>query len=412
LNELGWITVDSLTVSRTVTTGPRQLTDTIFIAPTVNPNEFIFVENRQPFQSDTAQFRVDNSATGPDCRMNCKKLPGLLLWHVDLAQIAAGRTANQVNIGSVQGVALEQADGLNNLRSTLSATKNRGDIGDSYPGSTNNTRYGFATLPASRTNTGVYSGFVIDQIQQWPNQNMAFRFLRRQPSLVASSVPGAVFQVNGTSTSRFEDVVAPGDALTLSVAEEQSIGDGRTRARFLSWSNGGQTTQTITSGAVPDTLTASFAVEYRVKVLTSGGGQGSVAAGETGDVTGGVFLADGASITLTATPQAGTLFAGWRGDTTAFTPTLTLNHVKRPYDLTAYFLVSVPVAVADATAEILGTATLTADQKTFLDSLGNRNGMYDLGDYLALLLRNGQSASPEVLRALAARSASKGAKAP
>ncbi|MCC7134564.1 MAG: hypothetical protein IT352_18040, partial [Gemmatimonadales bacterium] len=37
----------------------------------------------------------------------------------------------------------------------------------------------------------------------------------------------------------------------------------------------------------------------------------------------------------------------------------------------------------------------------YLDQLGNRNGLYDLGDYLALLKRSGQAVPPAVLQAIA-----------
>jgi hypothetical protein len=67
-----------------------------------------------------------------------KKSPGLLIWHIDQGQVTAGGPSNSVNVGSVQGVALEQADGLNELRSVGG---DRGDAGDTYPGTTTNRRY-------------------------------------------------------------------------------------------------------------------------------------------------------------------------------------------------------------------------------------------------------------------------------
>jgi hypothetical protein len=73
--------------------------------------------------------------------------------------------------------------------------------------------------------------------------------------------------------------------------------------------------------------------------------------------------------------------------------------------LQATFLVDVPVATADATSDVLGTPRLTDAQKSFLDLLGNRNGFFDLGDYLALLRRNGQAVPPAALRAAAATTA-------
>ena len=45
-----------------------------------------------------------------------------------------------------------QADGLNQLRTP--GGRNRGDAGDSYPGSTGNTRFGVSTNPSARDNFG------------------------------------------------------------------------------------------------------------------------------------------------------------------------------------------------------------------------------------------------------------------
>ena len=73
-------------------------------------------------------------------------------------------SSNTVNFGNPQGVALVQADGLNDLRT--SGSKNRGDRGDSYPGSTGNTKLALLTNPTARDNTGAYLGFILDQIQQ------------------------------------------------------------------------------------------------------------------------------------------------------------------------------------------------------------------------------------------------------
>jgi hypothetical protein len=77
---------------------------------------------------------------------------GLLIYHIDDSVIRTRRTDNKVNAGGTgwkYGVALEQADGYNNLFNG----SNRGDAGDPYPGSSNNTSYDTAvTNPNSLTN--------------------------------------------------------------------------------------------------------------------------------------------------------------------------------------------------------------------------------------------------------------------
>lgn len=400
LYELGWATIEELAGTRTVRTGPRQTSDTVFLARTGNPNELFLIENRQAAGSDTAMLNPNNPnlpTNTPPCRSNCRKAPGLLLWHVDLTRIAAGRSSNTVNTGPIQGVSVVQADGFNHLRSSA-ANRNRGDHGDPFPGTSQKTAFTLQSVPAARLNTGEYIGFIVDQIAQLPNGEMSFRFLRRNPTVVRSALPTASIRVNGTVASRFEEVLPAGTQFTIGADSLQFAGAGRTKARFLAWSIGGPRDQTITSGALPDTISATFSAEHRLLATTTGTGAGAVTASVAGDLAAGTFYPAGTAVTVTATPAAGAVFGGWRGDTTAATPVLALV-VGRPYDLEATFVAQVAVAVSDATAEVLGTPRLSDQQRSFLDLLGNRNGLFDLGDYLALLRREGQAAPPAALRA-------------
>ncbi|HEU4700162.1 MAG TPA: M6 family metalloprotease domain-containing protein [Gemmatimonadales bacterium] len=57
---------------------------------------------------------------------------------------------------------------------------------------------------------------------------------------------------------------------------------------------------------------------------------------------------------------------------------------ERPDTLVARYAVVDVLTVAQAAAALLGRAALTADQAARLDAAGNRNGVYDLGDFLAL----------------------------
>lgn len=385
LAELGWVTVRELTESQMVQTGPRQFTDTVFLARTPVPSQYFLLENRQAVQSDSAQM---NAAFGPR-----QKRPGLLIWLIDQARIAAGRSTNRINTGPIQGVALMQADGLNQLR--LPGGGNRGDLGDSYPGSTGNTRFGAATNPSARTNVGEFAGFLVDQIQQLDAGVMRFRFTLRQPSVYRSARAGAVIAVNGAATARYDEVVPPGDQVALTTDSIQATTDGRSRFRFLGWSNGGARTQTVVAGPQPDTVSALYAAEHRVRVGVQGVGTLQSMLGA--DLTGaGVMVEEGASVTLVAVPAPGNLVAGWSGDTVAAGASLTLP-MGRPYNLGVTFIAEQQIAVAEATEDLIGAARLTAAQREYLDQLGNRNGGYDVGDYLALLRRSGVAPSPEVL---------------
>ncbi len=400
LNTLGWATIDTLGTSRTVTTGPRLLTDTIFYAKTHNVDEYFLLENRQAVLSDTAQMNPLLSSacpqpTGSPLSGGCAKSPGLLVWLIDEVKVQGGRSGNTVNFGTPQGVELIQADGRNDLRTA--GARNRGDRGDSYPGSTGNTRYSLLTNPAARDNFGAYTGFILDQIQNPPSGVMQFRFTRREPTVI-QALNGGQVRVDGVPWDRYEEVVPAGDQLQLSVDPIQLLDGGKTRASFLSWSNGAQQPdQVLTSAAAkPDTVTASFSLDYRLLLAAASGG--TVTSTIAGDLAAGVFLTPGVPVTLTATPALGFIFAGWRGDTVAVGPSLQIA-MRKGYDLEARFVVAVSVVAADAVSEVLGTPRLTDQQRTFLDELGNRNGSLDVGDILAMFRRSGQAAPPALLRA-------------
>ena len=394
LHALGWATLDTLSASRTVVTGPRLLTDTIFYASTANPSEYLLIENRQAVLSDTAQMNPALSSPCPTLGF-CAKSPGLLLWLINQNKVTTSLFSNSVNVsvGGIQGVELIQADGLNELRTP--GSRNRGDRGDAYPGETNNTRFSLLATPSARNHSGSYIGFVLDNIQPLGGTVMGFRFLRREPSLFAAE-GGPMIRVNGTSFTRFDDVVAAGEQLQIGADDPQFLASGKTRARFLAWSNGGPREQTLISSATkPDTLTASFISEHRLLLVTLGGG--AVTSTVAGNLAQGVFLSEGTPVTLTATTPGGTIFTGWRGDTVATDPVLQLG-MRKGYDVEARFIAQLVVPPADAVSDLLGTPRLSDPQRLYLDELGNRNGILDVGDLLAMYRRQGQAVPPALLR--------------
>lgn len=379
LMQLGWITVAPLTEDRVITTGPRQLTDTIFLAEsTDDPSTHLLIENRQAIQSDTAQM---NPA------FEKAKAPGLLLWRVN-QNVVSSRLAT-INSAQPNGLVLLQADGREDLRRRL----NRGDQGDSYPFLGGRNRLTLTTLPSATGDDGRFLGFVVDQIERLPGQDMRFRFTRRAPSRFGVERNGPTVRVNGLSRFFLEDLVPPGDTVTLEADSIVSFNNGRSMARFLEWTNGQPRSHTVISrSGPPDTVLARFTFDHRVKVTVAGLGAGAVVPSADVPIQSGAFVPEGTPITLTATPAEGMTFAGWTGDTTAIASALTLA-VGRPFDLVATFTPTVAVTTADALQAVLGGTTLSETQRTFLDLLGNRNGAFDLGDYLALVRRGGAAAS-------------------
>lgn len=189
LTELGWATIDTLQSDQVATLGPIATSDTVLLYPVPNSDEFFLFENRQALGSDSAQIN-------PNCRnvtRSCAKGPGLLIWHIDQGQIdqhGFGRD-NRVNTGPVQGVALVQADGLNELRTP--AGKDRGDGGDPWPGSGGSTVFGLTTNPAAQDNQGRDAGLLLDQIQQLSTPGpVSFRFTIVPAGGVTLTLPWAV----------------------------------------------------------------------------------------------------------------------------------------------------------------------------------------------------------------------------
>jgi hypothetical protein len=320
----------------------------------------------------------------------CAKSPGLLLWLIDEGQLTSGLPSNSVNTGPVHGVALIQADGLNQLRTP--GSRNRGDRGDAYPGSTGNPRYSLLSNPGARDNFGSYLGFIVDRITQLGGTAMSFRFTRRMPSVVEARNGGQV-RVEGVLWDRFEEVIPLGDLLQLSADSIQLIAGGKTRLTFLGWSQPGPRVQVLVSGNQPDTLFASFSVEHRLRLITSG--NGTVTTSLTADLRQGVYLAENIPVRLTAAPAPGFIFVGWRGDTVATPPVLDVV-MRKGYDLEARFVQEVSIAPLQAVGDLLGTPTLTPAERSYLDELGNRNGLYDVGDLLALYQRLGRAAPPSL----------------
>ena len=150
-------------------------------------------------------------------------------------------------------------------------------------------------------------------------------------------------------------------------------------------------------------VTATFSRQSAgLRVAGGGTGSGSVASGPgVGEglactVTDGVAGASGCRIevalggvvTLTATAAPGSLFAGWSGVPACFTAPSCAVTVGAETAVTARFIPQPPAGVA--AGELLGNPHLTPEQVHALDAAGNHNGRFDVGDYLALLDREGE----------------------
>ncbi len=394
LTEMGWVTVDTLNGSRSVTAGPVSRSDSVFVISVAGREEYFLVENRQPLESDSALLNPLRFGG---------RMPGLLVWHIDQGKVEAEgfRTTNTVNSGAIHGVALVQADGFNELRAP--GTSNRGDSGDPFPGHSGKRQLSWRTNPRAEDNAGEFAGFMVDRIEQiTPGGEMRFRFTRRGRSRIAADPATVEVTVDGVAAAPFEDVLVPGTEVPVSAAETST--DGDVRYRFREWSNGQPRSFLLSPRpTAPDTLTARYDREFRV--LAGWVGTGEVS-GSVPGVSAGAFVPANTPVTLTATPAPGAEFLGWTGDTTGSAPTMELP-MRRPYLLQARFSVSPQiVAIVDAVHAIFGSGpTLSAPVAQGLDGQGNRNGRLDVGDVLAYVERNRATLSPDMIRKLLAAAA-------
>ncbi len=463
LQQLGWVTVRSLTTSGTYTLGAAPLSDTTFFVNVQGDNsrtEFFLLENRQAVQADTALIRIQGGG-------------GLLIWHIDGLKVSSG--GNAINSGFPHGVALQQADGLNELQNTA-PPQDRGDAGDPYPGTTGNTAFSFLTNPAAIKNLdGSFVGVAVDQITQVvTGGEMSIRLRFGGVTVVRATDTSAVVLVDNVTYNVFRDLLVEGSSHTVEVADTQFSPSGRTRFTFVSWSDGGARMHAITGNFAGDTITATLDRAHMVTVDASPPSGGTVATNPPG--VSGTLIAHGSPVEVTAVDTSTSLvWDGWIGDTTASATTITLP-MTRPYGVTARFSpplaltsagarpngvmgatysdtlratggtgsytwqnldplpagltlspatgvvsgrpgasgnfsyqarvtsgiqtqtqtftlsISVPVLVqANVVARILNpnAATLTADELSYLDVIGNANGFFDVGDFLAWVQATG-----------------------
>jgi len=107
---------------------------------------------------------------------------------------------------------------------------------------------------------------------------------------------------------------------------------------------------------------------------------------------------------LTLGSQTGVV-SGFPRQTGNFTYTVTVTSGAQSQGRTFTLSVTAPtLATADVTTQLLGPTTpLNADQVRYLDFLGNNNGPFDVGDFLAWVKLTGAPLSPAVLQSLPRR---------
>jgi M6 family metalloprotease-like protein len=343
---LGWIAVDTVSPSAgnvRHTLNPIASSDTALRVNVAGSNEYFLLEHRRRLGSDSALHGE-----------------GLLVWHVDPGLISARWSTNTVNAVEPHGLDLEQADGLDNLRNKV----NRGDAGDPFPGSTNNTTFDPTSTPDSKLNDNSSSGVRIDSITINADNSVAVRvqFNVVTEEITTSIGEGTTVIVDGASQNApyTTSWIYP-STHTISVDSIQT--DGLTRYVYRSWNDEGARTHTVTADAVPDVFTAEMETQHRLQATAQG--NGTVTSPDvTLDASGIAWLSSEQKATLVSSPAAGHAFARWTGDTTSTESSLVLS-MTRPFTVQAEF--TLPVAVQTQT---LGNAVMGANYADTLSAAG------------------------------------------
>ena len=221
--------------------------------------------------------------------------------------------------------------------------------------------------------------------------------LSRQFKLIATPTSGGSI----TADTAINDFIPEGRAVQLTPTPNAGL-------RFCGWT-GSDTTSTDSLLTLPMrrpyTVTGNFGTSA---TITSANARpnGVIGAtyGDTLRITGGGGLTIW-SVTGGALPQGLTLgssgvVSGFPRDSGNFSYTATVfscDTKSRAFTLS----VTVPtLATADVTAQLLGpTSPLNADQIRYLDFLGNNNGSFDIGDFLAWVKLTGAPLSAAGLQA-------------
>jgi M6 family metalloprotease-like protein len=224
----------------------------------------------------------------------------------------------------------------------------------------------------------------------------------RDFKLIATATSGGTIQADTAIDLTGGTFIKEGRAVTLTATADA----GET---FGGWSG-----DTVTLNAVvvlpmgrPYTLTATFgALAISSSTARPNGVMGAPYA-DTLRTTGGTGT-NSWTVTGGALPNGVTLdgptgvVSGFPRQTGNFTYTATVTSGAQSQAKTFTLSITAPIlATADVITQLLGpTAPLNADQVRYLDFLGNNNGSFDIGDFLAWVKATGAPLSAAALQAL------------
>lgn len=188
-----WLTPVQVTTPTTNVAIPNSAQNDVVYQLLSNPNgidwdfnngsgtgEYFLIENRQQVGFDAGLNRIDNNAKG------------CLIWHIDET-----RTSSNANNDTEtrKHVDLEEANGVQNL----DTNGNRGDTGDPWPGSSNNTAFANTSTPNSKLYSGSNSGATVTNISTAGTGCTVTFMATPNINLPQSSISGGQIQSSQTS---------------------------------------------------------------------------------------------------------------------------------------------------------------------------------------------------------------------
>jgi M6 family metalloprotease-like protein len=395
--QLGWVMVREITGAGPFALGPVAVGDTVFLVRPAVANtrgEYFLIESRRGIDTDSALIRVTCGRSGRSFPSSCNG--GLLIWHVDSTKVAQTWATNSVNAGVPKGVSLIQADGLNHLEA--SSGGNRGDAGDPYPGVALNTALTDRSTPALLLHSdGRFAGVIVDSIAL-VGDTASFRIGFGLPLRVTASGPGAV---GSTPPFSGDTLFSAGDTVTLTAVpnadallegwsgDTVSAKDTLRLTMTRPWTVAATFVPLLVASA-PTPGTALMGSTYSASLSASGG---------TGSYT--WTLLSGA-LPKGVTLRSSGLISGVVEETGSYAATAQVMSGTQTQAVPISISVTAPaLTTSTVLGVLLGTGgTLTSDERRYLDLLGNRNGQFDVGDFLAFIDRTSGAVTAEMMAEL------------
>jgi hypothetical protein len=319
-------------------------------------------------------------------------------------QYGQGFFSNHVNSGAIHGVRLEQADGLGNLDVDFNTGQaNRGDAGDPFPGSSNNTVFGTTGNPTARLNAGgVAAGFVIDSIRQTGvGVEMAFRLRFGFPVTFSTTGPGTIAATPAIASGSF---INAGDSVKLVASASGAV-------PFVGWS--GDTTTSNATLVLHATRAWNVVAGFASPIVVS---DTVLSVAVMGSLYADQLIVTGGSGTYTFSLFSGQLptglslasngvISGIASADSTWNFTVRVTSGPQTLDLPLRMHTTEPaLAVSAIVAQLLGgPSSLSTSDVTYLDLVGNHNNTLDIGDLVAWLDRTGNAVSSATMQRLMTR---------